>query len=163
MSSFFNSIFKANPCICVYLSVSISPHPAVLKEFWSLVTLFCTRAIWKFSNSTDFSWENANLFKPQLLWKCNFSQVFQRGHISDSSQREILRPANFFASSSCSSLGAGGFNSLSGTVQGVRGPTLTWAVELSAETSLPLLPHLHLYSSYQKGFAFIRVYSPMKA
>lgn len=152
MSSFFNSIFKANPWICFCLSVSISPHPAVLKEFWSLITLFCTRAIWKFSNPTDFSWENANLFKPQLLWKRNFSQVFQCRHIPDSSLGENLRSANFFTSSSCSGLGAGGFDSLSGTVQGVRwshAQTITWTIELSAEThppSLPLLPHLHLYS-----------------
>lgn len=45
------------------------PLLTVLKQFWNLITLFCTRAVWKFSNPMDFSWGNANLFKPELVVK----------------------------------------------------------------------------------------------
>lgn len=116
MSSFFNSIFKANPCVCLHLSVSISPHLAVLKEFWNAITLFCTRAIWKFSNSMDYSWGNASLFKPKLFVKMQLqpslsAQTYLRlGR--ELMERDPPYSANFFTSSSCSGLGAGGFGSL---------------------------------------------------
>lgn len=139
MSSFFNSIFKVNPCICLHLSASISPHLAVLKEFWNLITLFCTRAIWKFSNPKNFSWGNANLLNQNFLWKCNFNQVFQHRHISDSggSSGGETHPIQSTSSQAVRAQAwlQGDLALSSGTEQGARWShiqTMTWATELSA-------------------------------
>lgn len=179
MNSFFNSIFKGNPCLSLHLSVSVSLRLAVLKEFWNLITLFCSRAIWKFSNPTDFSWGNANLFNPKVFVKMQLQpSLSAQTHFRlrrDPPGRDPPYSANFFTSSSCSGLGVGGFGSLfwdrarSEVVPCSDHHLGHWAISCFGEgtvthpPSLPLLPPLLPHSSYQKGFAFIRAYNPTKA
>lgn len=171
MSSFFNSIFKANPCVCLHLSVSISPHLAVLKEFWNLITLFCTRAIWKFSNSMDYSWGNANLFKPKLFVKMQLQPslsaqtylTWERAHGKRPTLFSQLLHKQFVLR-----LGCGGiWFSLLRQSKGWGGPTfrpspgpLSYQLcpgrgsNTSHFTPSPA-PTFFPHASYQRGFAFI--------
>lgn len=153
MSSFFNSIFKANPHVCLHLSVSISPHLAVLKEFWNLITLFCTRAIRKFSKPMDFSWRNTNLFKPKLFCEnatstASFStDTFQTQEGAPAGETHPIHPTSSQAVSAQAWV-RGDLALSSGTEQEARWShiqSITWATELSAVsgtfwTRLPSLP-----------------------
>lgn len=121
------------------------PLLMVLKQFWNLITLFCTRAVWKFSNPMDFSWGNANLFKPELVVKIQLQPSLSALQTWEGAPTEtpplprqyLHRQLGFRLE------GKGTQPPLLGQCSHVQ--THSWDTELSGEqavTHLPLLPLL---------------------